>query len=449
MSGKFPLTIASGKRYLVDQFGVPFQIRGDSGWGTGYAIDPSVDLYQYFEDRRARGFNSSFIYMAVGGNFGAFDPNNWNNVPPFNFDLSGNPLTNTSTQLADFSTYNTAYFSNFDNVFSLAAQYGIQLFFFFSYLGAGGGNQGWYNHIEANSNAKLQAFGNYLGQHYANTPNLIWVAGGDYNPPDQTKLTTLTNAILAFDSNHLVCSHPGDGTNGATEYGTNAWLTLDTVYTDVEVTGIYVSTNMQASYTGQSRPCVTIEDCYLNDHLPAGTPQVVRAQHWASLLNGGMGYFYGSGGSTPPEPLYSFLSGWQSLLGDEGALDATQVNNLFASREWWLLVPDISWTFLTNGASYSGANFASAAQASDGSWACIYTPANQSLTVALSGFSRRVGAFWVDPTTGSRRAAINGTLGTTGSHTFAATPGNNANGDADWVLLFEAPLNTIYYGGFE
>ena len=101
---------------------------------------------------------------------------------------------------------------------------------------------------------------------------------------------------------------------------------------------------------------------------------------------------------------------------------------------------------LPNGGSYSGTDFAAAAQASDGSWGAIYVPTSESLTVALSGFTARMGAFWLDPTPGSRRSAVNGTLGTSGSHTFATTPGTNAGGDADWVLLFEAPNNSPAYG---
>ena len=68
------------------------------------------------------------------------------------------------------------------------------------------------------------------------------------------------------------------------------------------------------------------------------------------------------------------------------------VNNFFAQRAWQLLVPDWPNAFLTNGGSYTNANFASAAQASDGRWGAIYVPKNESLTVAMSGFNAPKGA---------------------------------------------------------
>jgi len=415
-------------------------MRGDSGWNIGISLNSS-GITQYVQDRIARGFNTTLLYMAPVGPDGSTAAN-LNGDQPFLKATDGSTYTNRS-QLADFSTWNTAYFDQWDLAINTCATYGMMVLLFPAYLGFNGGNQGWYTDLQANSGAKRTAYGNFFGSRYTSFPNIIYVMGGDYNPADTSSTIAIATAIVAADSTHLMTAHCADGTNASTEWGGQSWLTVDSVYTDVQNGHPWIHTNMQSSYTGQSRPSFMIESCYEFDN--SGTEQLIRQENWESLLNGGMGYTFGSGGSVAPKPLWEFLTSWPTLLGTTGALGSNVVNNLMASRAWWLLVPDTGFTFLTNGGSYSGAAFASAAQASDGSCGAIYVPTNESLTVALSGFTRRVGAFWMDPTSGSVQSAVNGTLGTSGSHTFAATPGTNAAGDNDWVLLFEAPNNCVFY----
>jgi hypothetical protein len=56
--------------------------------------------------------------------------------------------------------------------------------------------------------------------------------------------------------------------------------------------------------------------------------------------------------------------------------------------------------------------------------------------VDLSGFSHVVSAYWVDPTSGTKTAIAGYPMANHG--TVQLTPsGDNATGDADWVLLFE------------
>jgi hypothetical protein len=226
-------------------------------------------------------------------------------------------------------------------------------------------------------------------------------------------------------------------------WGGDSWFSVNGIYSDEAIGKPWMYAQCKSEYQNASGlqpfyPQFMKEGCYEGDH--GATEQFIRSQNWQAMLGGCWGYCWGN------TTVWQFASGWASQLNTTGVKGAVVVNKFFSQRAWQLLVPDWGNAFLTNGGSYTNANFASAAQASDGTWGAIYVPVNESLTVALSGFTRRVGAFWLDPTNGSVRSAINGTLGTTGSHTFAATPGANAAGDNDWVLLFEAPLNCNYHG---
>ena len=168
-----------------------------------------------------------------------------------------------------------------------------------------------------------------------------------------------------------------------------------------------------------------------DEHEEAMRAQFIRSQSWQAMLGGSWGYFWGN------NPLWLFASGWQSALSSVGSHGAQVVNGFFAARRWDLLVPDWSFTFLTNGGSYSNATYASAAVASDGSWGAIYVPKSEALTVNLGAFSRAVTISWIDPTNGAKAVVGGSPFAANGSHTFSATPGNNALGNPDWVLLFE------------
>jgi len=75
--------------------------------------------------------------------------------------------------------------------------------------------------------------------------------------------------------------------------------------------------------------------------------------------------------------------------------------------------------------------------ASDGAQAVIYfsPDAAASITVDLGRMSGPVTATWQDP---SAARSMSAGSNLTGSHTFDR-PGNNAGGDADWVLVLRVP----------
>ena len=59
----------------------------------------------------------------------------------------------------------------------------------------------------------------------------------------------------------------------------------------------------------------------------------------------------------------------------------------------------------------------------------VYVPTARTFGIDTSRLDASVSAWWVDPTTGERRKVAV-------TRTFT-TPGTNAGGAQDWVLLFE------------
>lgn len=169
VSAPLPLGVSANRRHLVDANGSPFLMIGDTAW---FLIPNATKLEteEYLENRRQKGYNAVLVEMITQ------DPNYVLN-PPRNRDGDG-PFTTPG----DFSTPNEAYFAHVDWVVSKAAEKGILVFLFPAYMGYGGVDE-WWGQIIANGPTKCRGYGRYLGNRYRNFTNVVWVHGGDFNPP--------------------------------------------------------------------------------------------------------------------------------------------------------------------------------------------------------------------------------------------------------------------------
>ena len=99
---------------------------------------------------------------------------------------------------------------------------------------------------------------------------------------------------------------------------------------------------------------------------------------------------------------------------------------------------DQSHAVITDGLGTYGTNdYVTAARTPDGTLAIAYIPSSRAVTVDLSTFSGSVTARWYDPTAGTFTSASESPFPNAGSQQFT-TPGTNAGGDDDWVLVLEA-----------
>jgi hypothetical protein len=121
------------------------------------------------------------------------------------------------------------------------------------------------------------------------------------------------------------------------------------------------------------------------------------------------------------------------------------MGQLFQSFAWWKLVPSELSSMRRLITSASGSqddspdNYVAAAQASDGSFLFAYVPptsagGSQSLTVDLRSMAGTARARWWDPTSGDFTAIAS--FPNTSTQTLN-TPGNNASGDNDWLLILD------------
>ncbi|MEZ5564857.1 MAG: DUF4038 domain-containing protein [Gammaproteobacteria bacterium] len=268
----------------------------------------------------------------------------------------------------DFSTPNEAYFAQADYVISKAREKGMLVMLTPAYLGFDGGDQGWYQAMGTAGHAKLEAYGQYVATRFQQYDNIMWVHGGDYNPPDKDRMRAVVDGIRAIETTSLHTFHGSRGTAALQWLGTSeAWLNVNNIYTDKNT----VVAEAQGEYERATMPFFLIEDSYENESAN-GTE--TRQQAWQAVLSGAAGQLRGEAA------IWRFNSSWKSSLNTEGASTMIYLRNLLESYEWWTLVPDFNNNFLTAGYG-SGALRAPASAAADGSFALVYTRDVRDLTV--------------------------------------------------------------------
>ena len=140
----FPLKASEDGRYLVDQKGTPFLVVGDSPWSL--IVQPSEkDIDRYLDDRAKRSFNSVVVNL-IEHKFATRAPNTQAGLPPFR-------------KAGDLSTPNPDYFDFAHRVVEKANDRDIVVWLAPSYLGSGGGDEGWFREIQAGGRDKLRAYG--------------------------------------------------------------------------------------------------------------------------------------------------------------------------------------------------------------------------------------------------------------------------------------------------
>jgi PKD repeat protein len=407
----FPLHTETGKRYLVDANGQPFFIHGDTPWSL-IAQPKREEVVQYLDDRRAKGFNTILVNL-IEHLFADNAPANAYGDAPF-------------VSPGDFATPNPAYFDHAEYVVAQAAERQMLVLMTPAYMGFNGGAPGWYQEMVANGAAKLRAYGQYVANRFAAYDNIIWVQGGDFNPPEKELLRALAQGIRDVDPAALQTFHGARGTSALGFFGTGeSWLKVNDIYT----TESTVVENAFTEYARSAMPFFLIEARYENEG--AGTETVVRSQAYQAVLSGAMGHLMGN------RPVWGFDAGWQTALNSPAATTLQVLRTLFEGLAWPDLVPDTSASLLLAGTG-SGITRAAAAKSTTGSIGIVYMPSIRTITVNLDQLSGpNVRVRWFDPTNGSYATIAGSPFSASGSRDFTPT-GNNSRGLGDWVLTLES-----------
>lgn len=406
--------VSANGRYLVDAAGKPFLVHGDTAWSLIAQLERE-DAEFYLAQRQRYGFNTIIVSLLEKA-FATNAPANAYGDQPF--------LTR-----GDFTTPNERYFAHADWVIERAAAHGMLVVMTPAYLGFDGGREGWYQEMVANGPAKLRAYGRFLGQRYARFANIVWLNGGDYDPPDESLVKAIVDGIREYDTRSLHSMHCAPQMSAYECLDNRSWLTLNNVYNYREI----VEPSIVEYRRSPVLPFVLLESTYENEH--DATTRQLRIQAYHALLSGAAGHVFGNNPIwhfDGPGIYYTPIT-WKEALTGPGSVSMSHVRRLFQQLEWWMLVPDTARQLLVSPRG-SGFEQAVAALTSDRALALVYTPLVRDLSVDLRRIAgRQVEALWYDPSTG-RFTPDDRWLRANAIHTFRP-PGQNAAGDGDWALL--------------
>jgi Protein of unknown function (DUF4038)/Putative collagen-binding domain of a collagenase len=416
----FPVTLSPGKRYLEDAHGQPFLILGDAAWSL-IADLTREDVDRYLEDRHTRGFNTLLVSL-IEHRYAKNAPANAYGEAPF-------------LAAGDFGTPNEQYFAHADWVLRQAEEKGFLVLLAPAYAGAGGGNEGWYKEMVKNGPARLRRYGQYLGKRYAKFTNLLWVYGGDYNPPQKELVEAIAEGIREFEPKALSTAHCAPETAAVDFWGREPWLQVSNVYTYKPV---YLAA-LDHFYRHKSTPFFLIESSYENEH--GSTEQLLRTQAYQAMLSGAMGQVFGNNPiwHFDGPGLFSASGTWREQLGSRGTISMTHLRAVFETMPWWTLEPDTDNRLLRAG-HQSDQSRAVAARSADRSIAVVYLPTIRNLTLDLRELAGpKVSMRWYDPANGQFTDVATSDFESQEMQTVTISPRvNNSSGSGDWVLILKA-----------
>lgn len=436
----FATSVSANGRYLLDQYGQPFLLRGDSQWdlfiwGGGRSEPPGTPqgvFDAYASIRASKGFNSVLLEPLSsnqGGQLGPYqDGRTWDGIPPWGAGGIGD--------------LNEAYWARLDGLLTALESNGITAVLnvisqYVLYAGTA---------CAGLNTTNAATLGTALGSRYKNRPNIIWVFGVDYFGTFDTEFATCLAAMRAAGDTHL-CS---------VEY--HAETTTREVLVDGSANGTWMGGDIEDVYTywynyvgceiaysnTPARPTLLMNGHYDQTGTSGQYDLHVMSDQlgWA-LTSGSVGYQYGSAGTWSwTAAAYANLT---AEIWPNGPFPAV-MDRIKALNGWWDLVPDFSSTFLTGSrgtkgtAIATGANeytaistqndYLTGAVTADGRLGLIYTPTARTITIDTSKMQAGFTAKWMDPVTG---ALTSTTPGASYTH-----PGNNSAGLPNWYLVLEA-----------
>jgi Protein of unknown function (DUF4038)/Putative collagen-binding domain of a collagenase len=415
----FPLKVSTDGRYLADATGQPLFYHADTAWALPRNAK-LADAEEYFELRAKEGFTAIHLH-AVTKEVGSVK--NVNGDEPF-------------TPLNDILKPNEAYWRQLDAVLIAAEKRRLLAAVSALWIRWGGRDkEGWRNQL---TEANARAYGEFLGRRYAPRKNILWILGGDDNPhEDRAAIALMARALKKTAPHHLVTVHNQPEHSSSAFFANEPWLDVNAAYTYREVAPHVLAEWHRPYANGKPKPIFLIESGYeheSNDQR-GGAAHRVRRQSYGAILSGAlMGHAYGH------REVWRFSSKWREGIADVGSKQMRHARDLFASRAWWKLRPDLENELVPSRidrVSPGDVNWAAAARANDGSFALVYLPANRAVVVDVTKVAAQTKASWFDPADGSTQSAADKPWRNTPWKEFTP-PAKNAAGDGDFVLLFEA-----------
>lgn len=420
------LIVSENKRFLIHEDGTPFLYLGDTAWELFHRLNEE-EVEMYLENRRAKGF--TVIQAVILAELNGLEEASKIGLKPLNNNKPEQP--------------NEAYFQWIDTVIRIACNKGIVV----GLLPTWGDkvSKMWGVGPEVFNPENAFEYGAFLGKRYRDTPNIIWINGGDrpVNEKSEAIWDALAKGIKSEDKNHLMTFHPSGEQSSSTWFHDKEWLDFNMSQTghsqrNYDIFGKLIVGDYNRQPT---KPCINGEPCY-EDHPVMWKPELMgwfddtdtrQAMYW-SLFSGAFGHTYGCHPlwqfkSTEHNPVGLVRHNWNEVLDLPGAENIKHAKELLKAYDYLSRVP--APEILVNPGSFA-ADRVIATRGKD--YAFVYLPNGYPIGVSLEKIpgAEKLNLLWFDVRTGERSFIKQ----TPAQGTFLATPQKSGRGN-DWVLIME------------
>lgn len=451
------LIISENKRFFADQDGRPFFWLADTGWLLFTRLTRE-EADRYLTDRQQKGFNVIQVMVVQA----LRSVNVYGDSALTGRDL-GVPKVTDGKAFENAEEYD--YWDHVDYIVGKAAEKGIKI----------GMVPIWGNAVKngKTSAARAKAYAQFLAQRYRDSPNIVWLNGGDIQGDVVPEIwEAIGSTLRKEDPNHLITFHPFGRMQSSKWFHDREWLDFNmfqsghrTYAQDNEAGDLrYGEDNWryaEADYVRTPvKPVLDGEPSYeniwhgLHDKTqPVWTADDVRRYAYWSVFAGGCGFTYGNNAvmqmrhargaastvANAAQPIAGSqhavpaaeptkLPSWEEAINDPGAGQMVHLKNLMCSKAYFERVPDQS-LIAENGERY---NRLLATRGKD--YALVYTWNGRDMKLNMGKIRGAiVKASWYDPRTG--QTTFLGKMKNKGIKTFNP-PGEVRNGN-DWVLVLE------------
>ncbi|MFE7407829.1 DUF4038 domain-containing protein [Isoptericola sp. NPDC057559] len=416
--GPFVARVSDDGRYFEDEDGRPILVRGDSPWSLLVDVAPA-DAEAYLDDRAGHGVNAIIVsLLGARVNGGPSDDGaTADGVLPF---VGGDVLR-----------WQPEYWDRAHQVLAAAADRGITVFLY--------PVDGWtvgHAFVPAALD-ECRAYGERVATWAADLPNVMWMTGGDYFPATDD-LAAGSDVDHCFAQVRAGLRAVGDQRPFSIQLGYPRSVSTENPFwagkVDFNFVYTYQPTSVAVRQAYDHRPALPAllgEANYErenNDGGPPTTNETLRRQVAWALTSGAAGDFYGSDD-------WEFLDGWSSRLDTPGLRQVGVVRDVIEALPWWRLDPVAGDSLVVSGRGSASAgsgdvlqsDVLTAAATADGRYAVVYVPTAREIGLDTGALAAGSSARWVDPATGAKQAV--------GLRAHLRTPGRNADGGEDWLLV--------------
>ena len=282
----FATSISSNHRYVVDQYGHPYMIVGDSAHSLAVNLS-TTEMNAYFADRQAHGFNAVLVQLISGdytGNQSANSANfaTYDGITPFS--------TN-----GDISTPNPAYFARMATMVQLAENHGITVILDPADTGQLLDSS---TFLADNGQAKDYAYGVFLGNTFKSFPNVAWESGNDYEqygPANNAYVLSIAQGIRSVDPKQLQSVELNYSTSLSSD--DPQWAAFVNLNAEYDYYSPYAEVLAGYNFDGPTMPVFGTENDYEfenNINVNPGSTQNLRLQEYWTMTSGATGLLYGN-----------------------------------------------------------------------------------------------------------------------------------------------------------